>query len=125
MAIGKCSPNISIYLLSDFCYKFVLLIYRTEGLPLAQSLSTHMTLALTSFAVLLRLHLGLEGYVSQGKLCTSVLQLGAVLGSSSGKDVHSSSFAVIWLISACFSLSCSNCYSWLIVLHLCLFELYF
>lgn len=68
-----------------------------------------VNVTLTSFAVLLRLYLGLEGHASQGKLCAAVLQLAAVLRNSSGQDVGSSSFAVNWLIIICFSLISSTC----------------
>lgn len=38
MAVGKYSPNITMYLLLlDFCYMFELLICRTERLLLAKS----------------------------------------------------------------------------------------
>lgn len=48
----------------------------------------HMTVALT-FAVLLRLQPGLEGYASLGKLCTSVLKPSAVVENSSDQDASS------------------------------------
>jgi len=117
----------SIYLLSlDFCYMFGLLIRRMEGLPLAQSVSVHVCdCNFDFFCCFIEIAPGSRRIGKPGKTVCFCTSASCSPWKFSGEDVGSSSFAFIWLISTCFSLSSNNCYSWFIALHLYLFELYF